>query len=394
MSQLLVNHSPDLKQLRDKGYEIEVIGGHLVVHQIPYVNSLKEIKFGKLISTLRLQGNRTLKPDNHVIMFQGEQPCNIDGSVIQAIVHGSANVKVAVGITANLSFSNKPQGGFVNYFDKVVNYVKIISHPAKAIDPSVTAETYNLVIDKENDSIFQYVDTNSSRANITSVNEKFKHQKIAIVGLGGTGSYILDLVAKTPVREIHLFDGDEFLQHNAFRSPGAIDEKYLQSQNRLMKVNYFHGIYNKMHKGIKPNATFITELNISELEQMDFIFICVDKNSVRKFIIEALLKVNVPFFDVGLGVNIVDEKLVGILRVTTGSEAKNDHLEDRIAMDDFDADNEYATNIQIADLNCYNAVLAVVKWKKMSGFYHDCKMEHNTTYTINTSQLIHEDFGA
>jgi len=31
----------------------------------------------------------------------------------------------------------------------------------------------------------------------------------------------LDFIAKTPVREIRIIDGDEFLQHNAFRAPGA-----------------------------------------------------------------------------------------------------------------------------------------------------------------------------
>ncbi|WP_318271316.1 ThiF family adenylyltransferase [Sphingobacterium cellulitidis] len=46
---------------------------------------------------------------------------------------------------------------------------------------------------------------------------KLERQKIAIIGLGGTGAYILDMVAKTPVKEIHLFDGDSFDQHNAFR---------------------------------------------------------------------------------------------------------------------------------------------------------------------------------
>ncbi len=54
-------------------------------------------------------------------------------------------------------------------------------------------------------------------------------------------------------------------------------------------------------------------------------------------------------------------------------------------------DNEYATNIQIADLNVLNAVLAVIKWKKLSGFYQDLKQEYHTTYTINTGQLINED---
>jgi hypothetical protein len=35
----------------------------------------------------------------------------------------------------------------------------------------------------------------------------------------------LDFVAKTPVEEIHLFDSDVFLQHNAFRAPGAINKE-------------------------------------------------------------------------------------------------------------------------------------------------------------------------
>jgi hypothetical protein len=55
-------------------------------------------------------------------------------------------------------------------------------------------------------------------------------------------------------------------------------------------------------------------------------------------------------------------------------------------------DDEYATNIQIADLNALNALMAVMKWKKLSGFYQDLKREFNSTYTINTSQLINEDF--
>ena len=55
-------------------------------------------------------------------------------------------------------------------------------------------------------------------------------KKIIILGLGGTGSYILDLVAKTPVKEIHLYDGDTFYQHNAFRSPGAPSSDELRAR--------------------------------------------------------------------------------------------------------------------------------------------------------------------
>ena len=33
--------------------------------------------------------------------------------------------------------------------------------------------------------------------------------KVAVIGLGGTGSYLLDALAKCPVAEIHLYDDDK-----------------------------------------------------------------------------------------------------------------------------------------------------------------------------------------
>ena len=79
-------------------------------------------------------------------------------------------------------------------------------------------------------------------------------KKIAIIGLGGTGSYVLDLVAKTPVKEIHLFDGDTFLQHNAFRSPGAPSGEELRA--KLPKVTYLKNAYGKMHTGIVAHPVY------------------------------------------------------------------------------------------------------------------------------------------
>src|ERR1017187_4104802 len=98
MLQQLINRSPDLKRLRDEGFEIEVKGGHLIIHHIPYVNSNREVKFGKLISSLSLNNDVTVKPDNHVINFMGEQPCNNDGTIITAIQHATLNQQLFDGI--------------------------------------------------------------------------------------------------------------------------------------------------------------------------------------------------------------------------------------------------------------------------------------------------------
>lgn len=43
MSPQQINLSPDLKRLRDEGYELEIKGAYALVHHVPYVNSRKEI---------------------------------------------------------------------------------------------------------------------------------------------------------------------------------------------------------------------------------------------------------------------------------------------------------------------------------------------------------------
>lgn len=388
MSHQLIARSPDLKQLRDEGYEIEVKGGYLLIHHIPYVNSSKEIKYGTLVSTLTMSGSMVTKPDNHVIHFIGEHPCEKDGSKMTGIQNASNTQNFGNDIVINHSFSNRPSEGYPDYYKKVTRYVEMISAQARSIDKTVTARTFKPIIDSEEISVFQYVDTNSSRANINAISAKFEGQKIVIIGLGGTGAYILDLVAKTPVSEIHLYDGDKFLVHNAFRSPGAASVDELDKLQN--KTDYYKSIYSNMHKHIVSHPYYIDEFNISEIADATYVFLAIDKEAIKKSIIDFLLSRKIPFFDVGLGVNTVDDCLIGSLRVTTGTKDKHDHLDSRISYGD-DINNEYAANIQIADLNSLNAVLAVIKWKKLSGFYQDLKQEFNTSYSINVSQLTNDD---
>lgn len=392
MSNKLINLNSDLKHLRDDGYEIEVRGGHLIAHHIPYVNSNREVKMGKLISTLNRNNDVVLKPDTHVINFMGEHPCNNDGSILMAINHPIlVNQQLYDDIILNHSFSNRPPNGYDNYYDKVTRYIELITAPAKSIDPSVTAKTFKVIECREEESVFNYLDTNSSRANINFINEKFKGQRIGIIGLGGTGSYILDFVAKTPVDEILLFDNDEFLLHNAFRAPGAPTIGMLNEQHK--KVDYFASIYSNMRRGIIPHSEKITEQNVELLKGLSFVFICIDSNSARGMIISNLIRFGIPFIDAGLGVEIVDDSLDAMLRTTLGTPSKHDHIPNRIGTIDT-VNDEYATNIQIADLNAMNALMAVMKWKRFFGFYKDLKEEYHSTYTVNTAQLLNDDFTA
>jgi hypothetical protein len=116
MSQQLINRSPDLKRLRDEGYDIEVRSNHLLIKRVPYVNSKKEVKYGTLVSGLSLAGDVTTKPDTHVVQFAGDHPCNKDGSEIAKIKHQSVQKLVDSGLEVQHSFSSKPEGGYRDYY--------------------------------------------------------------------------------------------------------------------------------------------------------------------------------------------------------------------------------------------------------------------------------------
>jgi len=388
MSQKVISHSPDLKRLRDEGYEIEIKNAHLLVHNVPCVNSKKEITRGTLVSPLDMAGDRTAKPGTHEIHFIGDLPCDKEGNIIQAIHNGSAKKVLAEGIEIDHSFSNKPKEGYKDYYEKVTMYCRIICAEAQAIDPSMRPQTHKVIESNEPDTVFNYFDTNSSRAEIESISMKFWNQRIGIIGLGGTGSYVLDFVAKTPVKEIHIFDEDDFLSHNAFRAPGAPSLETLREQPK--KVAYLHEIYSRIHKRITPHESSVTSENIKEILELDFVFVCIDDGEAKKTIIKKLIAKGVPFIDVGMGIYAVDGKLTGSLRATTGTAAKNDHLKERVSFSSA-IDHDYDKNVQIAELNALNASLAVIKWKKIIGFYHDFEGEHHSAYTITTNKIINDD---
>ena len=53
-----------------------------------------------------------------------------------------------------------------------------------------------------------------------------------------------------------------------------------------------------------------------------------------------------------------------------------------------DAPGEYERNPQLAELNALNAALAVIKWKKVRGFYNDLTQEFNCEYVIDGNKLM------
>lgn len=388
MSPAPFNLSPDLKRLRDEGYFVQIQGGLLVMREVPYVDANRRVLKGSLISTLNMAGDVTRPPETHQVWFDGEFPCKADGSPIKAIGHSSGNFDLGHGLVAQHHFSSHPDNNYVDYYEKMTTYAGIISGAAAVLEPGATAKIFREP-EEEGDGVFNYIDTASSRAGIGALAELLAGDTVSIIGLGGSGSYILDFVAKTPVREIRLFDADEFLQHNAFRAPGAPRLEELREAPR--KVGYLKAIYSRMHRRIVAHDAFIGADNLQLLDGTTFAFLSMDAGEPKRRIVDRLEALGVPFIDVGMGLELVDGALGGILRMTASKPEHREHARKRVSFTGGGAADIYATNIQVADLNALNAVLAVIKWKKIRGFYHDAERELHCSYTTDGNQLENGD---
>ena len=388
MSQQIIDHSPDLKRLRDEGYDVQIRDLHLFLASIPYLNSKKEVAIGTLVSELTISGLMTGTPKDHTAHFIGEYPCNLDGTPMNNIKHPSTRVDLGSAVGNNWSFSSKPESGsYANYYDKMTRYIRLISAPARAT-ADVTAVTNPVIMLTEEESPFKFFDSASSRAGIGEQSNKLKCPRVAIVGLGGTGSYLLDFIAKTPVNEIHLFDGGIFQNHNAFRAPGSPTIEQLEAKQK--KVTYLTGMYSRMRRRIVPHEQNIDENNVELLRDMSFVFLCIDGGPLKQMIIDQMEQWNLPFIDVGMGIQLINGALRGQLATATSVPDHRETAKARICCADTKVEDVYSENIQLSELNAMNAAMAVIKWKKLCGFYHDTKKELYSAYTITGNILTNE----
>jgi len=382
--------SDDLAALAADGFELELTGGgHLLVKQVPYRTHDGQVERGTIVTKLELDGDMTVKPvQDHTVRFIGSAPCNATAQ-LRAVIE-SADAEVEPGLVANHNLSSRPDQPYADYHAKVTAYVGMITSEAQALDPTATAHTFGPCVVDDGSWPFEYVDTASGRAGIGAISGRLADHKIAIVGLGGTGSYILDLVAKCPVNEIHLFDRDKFSTHNAFRAPGAADLDELR-QGQL-KVTYLKNLYSKMKRHIVEHPYDLHAGNAGELHDMSFVFLAIEGGTVKRELVTALEDLGVSFVDCSLGVVRPQDRdvLLASVEINASTPENRATVHEKVDFGTVDEDDPYADNIQIAELNALNAVLAVLWWKKHAGIYYSPTRYHHQRVHVPFSRLINE----
>ena len=98
-----------------------------------------------------------------------------------------------------------------------------------------------------------------------------------------------------------------------------------------------------------------------QLAGLDFVFLCLDRGASKKAIVTTLIELGIPFIEVGMGVVRSNDSLSGLIRVAVGTKEVHDKILKKINFSEGDGpEDEYSTNIQIAELNALNACLAVL----------------------------------
>jgi len=370
-----------IARLLADGYDMVLESGHLVVRRLPYLGPSGVRKDGRLV--LPINDTAAVVTDasgDHRIWFAGEEPHDERGGALGSPgPHGFGN-----GETADFMMSFKPpSGSYPSLDEKIRHYAHILRDAARHIDPTMT-DTPGAAFQVVEDGLpLVYRDTNTTRAGLTTLNNLFRGHTIAIVGVGGTGSYILDQVAKTWVDRIILIDGDDFENHNAYRAPGAAAREVLQ--DRRNKAEYFAEEYSRMHMGITAHPAALTTDNLHLLEGATFVFLAAADAEARPEIMQWLKSREIPFIDVGMSFREVEGGLTGLAKVVAylpGNETILPTMPSSGPVED-----DYSSNVQVADLNALNAILAVIRWKRHLGFYATHEATNMTVFKLYLNEL-------
>ncbi len=391
MYTILVNHNDDIRRLVEKGYAVAFDSNYMIVRDIPYLDAERKLQIGAIVTKLVFIDENHVIQDDHQIFFAGSVPHNLDGTPIPNL--GGGATQLALGeaskdVVVQRSFSNKPRiaGKFQDFYEKIESYVAIISGPAMDLYQA-NPLTFRAVDEIVTDQIFKFHDTMTSRAEITDLSAKFNNDVIAVIGLGGTGGYLLDFLVKTPVREIRAFDLDTFYVHNAFRSPGRLEA----SEFNKPKAEVYRARYDSFRNGLSVIPKYLDASCSDDLDGVTFAFVCVDKGPSRAGIFDLLISMKIPFIDVGMGLDRKNGSINGILRTTYYSTEYGQSLRDkRLDPEHQTTDDIYKTSIQISELNAMNACLAVIRFKQLRGFYSEELPFYNLAFEICDLKIVGE----
>lgn len=126
--------------------------------------------------------------------------------------------------------------------------------------------------------------------------EKIESTKVAVVGVGGTGSHVIQQLAYLGVKTFVLIDSDTVKETNLNRLIGASNSDIGKSKVEIGKRSI--EFINPSSNVTTVADTFISEAGVEALKGVDFIFGCMDKEGGRLLLTEFCKAYEKPYLDI------------------------------------------------------------------------------------------------
>ncbi len=373
------------------------LDGDFLVAPIPLLDHAGNAEVGYLVESLNLDANRVVQPEvngAHQMHLVGIRPHEINGSPLP--LSGSEGdypltnrLRASFHMSIKLKDVNTGQNReYADLFEKFSTYYAKISAPGFHKKPKWRDGMVVPSSIRDTSNPFVFPDTAAHKDGVLDLRERLLIQRVLVVGAGGTGSFLIDLLARTPIGSMTIVDFDRFWVHNLYRAPGpyhAEDIGRLKSELAFERAR-------ATHKYVSFLNGKLEDFPDDWLRAMTFVFLCVDKVDVRRNAVQKLSSMSVPFIDCGLGMDRGANGLQGMCAVTLSRPESRDRVLDDLARAELvDVEGDYRTFVQTSDLNAFNAALAIIQFKKFVSYYSEFPTSWQSIYSTQSGRLVQHD---
>ena len=210
-----------------------------------------------------------------------------------------------------------------------------------------------------------------------------ERSRVIIIGVGGTGSYVLDFVGKEPIARIELFDGDRIEERNRVRAPGGIQDDAIEKKQEKSTYWASQAAYREV---IGHGRRFTAE----DCQQLDpettWVFVCLDGEEEKKEIVRELRNRGIKGVDCGIHISQGSAGLVGGVRVT---DLLSRQMEEVLRQPGNETD-DYLNNLQSGELNALCAAIAVARWKQARKIYACLDDPQEVEYSLEDWSIVEQ----
>ena len=370
----MTNYEDILRQSAEaRGWQIEVSKNRISLSEVPYRQESGDAGLCRISVDTQDDGLTMKAPEHSGNAHHAATLTGVSGArAYQANGEPVGNVLWSDGTNECVISIMPDSGDYVDAWHALVVYATSVTGPAGRAEREQVERLFEFNIEGEN-----YRDMKEWR-------DRAGGQKIAIVGLGGVGLWILDLMSKTYVSEIRIWDGDEIEGRNLLRAPGWASKDAIGTN----KAEYFGQHYQRFRKGISIHPEYWQPgEHANVFDEMDFVFMAVDKADVRAALCETLEQRGIPFVDVGMGVELHQGRVRGSCQVFYSGEDPGRWRVGIPTAEGTEGAKAYY-DLQLADLGALNAALAVGMWRRHTEQYEEEERNWLIRYLIEENDLL------